>query len=124
MRGSLRDAFTAEQVYDHRSLNDNESDYCALHGTPNHDGRSNPPRLVMLGVERMNPWHLVNRTGTETLAQVTWTYMKVIPCKLLSVAPEVVHDEYTITLEEDAKPFAVSVPRKVPLPLYDRPRRS
>ena len=27
-------------------------------------------------------------------------------------------DSYTITLKEDAKPFAISVPRKVPLPLY------
>ena len=27
-------------------------------------------------------------------------------------------DSYPITLKEDAKPFAISVPRKVPLPLY------
>ena len=29
-------------------------------------------------------------------------------------------DSYTITLKEDAKPFAISVPRKVPLPLYQK----
>ena len=29
-------------------------------------------------------------------------------------------DPYTITLKEDAKPFAISVPRKVPLPLYQQ----
>ena len=29
-------------------------------------------------------------------------------------------ESYTITLKEDAKPFAVSVPRKVPLPLYEQ----
>ena len=29
---------------------------------------------------------------------------------------------YTITLKEDAKPFAISVPRKVALPLYRTPK--
>ena len=29
-------------------------------------------------------------------------------------------DSYTITLKEDAKPFAIFVPRKVPLPLYQK----
>ena len=29
-------------------------------------------------------------------------------------------DSYTITLKEDAKPFAISVPRKVPLQLYQK----
>ena len=29
-------------------------------------------------------------------------------------------ETYTITLKEDAKPFAISVPRKVPLPLYQK----
>ena len=27
-------------------------------------------------------------------------------------------DEYTIKLRDDAKPFALTVPRKVPIPLY------
>ena len=27
-------------------------------------------------------------------------------------------DEYTIKLTDDAKPFALTVPRKVPMPLY------
>ena len=27
-------------------------------------------------------------------------------------------DSYTITFKEDTKPIAISVPRKVPLPLY------
>ena len=31
-----------------------------------------------------------------------------------------VKDSYTITLKEDAIPFAISVPRKVPLPLYQK----
>ena len=32
-------------------------------------------------------------------------------------------DSYTITLKEDAKPFAISVPRKVPLPLYQKTKK-
>ena len=28
-------------------------------------------------------------------------------------------DEYTIKLKDDAKPFALTVPRKVPIPLYE-----
>ena len=28
-------------------------------------------------------------------------------------------DEYTIKLKDDAKPFALTVPRKVPMPLYE-----
>ena len=27
-------------------------------------------------------------------------------------------DEYTIKLTDDAKPFALTVPRKIPMPLY------
>ena len=31
-------------------------------------------------------------------------------------------DEYTIKLKDDAKPFALTVPRKVPLPLSEETR--
>ena len=35
----------------------------------------------------------------------------------------VIKDSYCITLKEDAKPFQVSVLRKVPFPLYQKKRR-
>ena len=31
-------------------------------------------------------------------------------------------DEYTIKLKDDAKPFALTLPRKVPMPLYEESR--
>ena len=31
-------------------------------------------------------------------------------------------DEYTIKLKDDAKPFALTLPRKVPMPLYEETR--
>ena len=31
-------------------------------------------------------------------------------------------DEYTIKLKDDAKPLALTVPRKVPMPLYEETR--
>ena len=35
----------------------------------------------------------------------------------------VMKDSYCITLKEDARPFQVSVPRKVPFPLYQKTKK-
>ena len=70
----------------------------------------------LLGRDAAEKLKLVNRVDTLTSNDYKTKMANKHP-KLFTGLGQM-KDSYTITLKEDAKPFAISVPRKVPLPLY------
>ena len=71
---------------------------------------------LLLGRDAAEKLKLVNRVDTVSSDDCKTKMANKHP-KLFTGLGQM-KDSYTITLKEDAKPFAISVPRKVPLPLY------
>ena len=72
----------------------------------------------LLGRDAAEKLKLVNRVDTVSSDDYKTKMANKYP-KLFTGLRQM-KDSYTITLKEDAKPFAISVPRKVPLPLYQK----
>ena len=70
----------------------------------------------MLGRDTAEKLKLVNRVDTVSSDDYKTKVASKHPQLFTGLGQ--MKDSYTITLKEDAKPFAISVPRKVPLPLY------
>ena len=71
----------------------------------------------LLGRSAAVKLNLISRVSELTSDEYKAKVMRDYP-KLFS-GLGAMKEEYTIKLKDDAKPFALSVPRKVPMPLYD-----
>ena len=72
----------------------------------------------LLGREAAEKLKLVNRVDTVSSDDYKTKIASKHPQLFTGLGQ--MRETYTITLKEDAKPFAISVPRKVPLPLYQK----
>ena len=73
------------------------------------------PSLGRDAAEKLN---LVNRVDTDSSDDYKTKMASNHPQLFTGLGQ--MKETYTITLKEDAKPFEISVPRKVPLPLYQK----
>ena len=72
----------------------------------------------LLGRNAAEKLKLVNRVDTVSSDDYKTKVANRHPKLFTSLGQ--MKDSYIITLKEDAKPFAISVPRKLPLPLYQK----
>ncbi|XP_015779103.1 PREDICTED: uncharacterized protein K02A2.6-like [Acropora digitifera] len=72
----------------------------------------------LLGREAAEKLKLVNRVDTVSSDDYKTKIASKHPQLFTGLGQ--MRETYTITLKEDAKPFAISVPRKVPLPLFQK----
>ena len=73
---------------------------------------------ALLGREAAGRLKLVTRLDSLSSADYKTKVADKYPKLFKGVG--VMKDNYSITLKEDAKPFQMTVPRKVPLPLYQK----